>query len=45
MKSPICGFIAWLLLADQGPGPDDVLQELQCRFGLSSLEEKAQRNK
>jgi len=33
------------LLADQGLGPDDVLQELQRRFGLSGLEEKAQRNK
>jgi phosphoribosyl-ATP pyrophosphohydrolase len=34
-----------VLLADQGLGPDDVLQELQRRFGLSGLEEKAQRNK
>jgi phosphoribosyl-ATP pyrophosphohydrolase len=34
-----------VLLADQGLGPDDVLQELQRRFGLSGLEEKALRNK
>jgi phosphoribosyl-ATP pyrophosphohydrolase len=34
-----------VLLADQGLGPDDVLQELQRRFGLSGLDEKAQRSK
>jgi phosphoribosyl-ATP pyrophosphohydrolase len=34
-----------VLLADQGLGPDDVLQELQRRFGLSGLEEKVQRSK
>ena len=33
------------MLADQGLGPNDVLQELQRRIGLSGLEEKAQRNK
>jgi phosphoribosyl-ATP pyrophosphohydrolase len=33
------------MLADQGLGPNDVLQELQRRFGLSGLEEKAQRKK
>ncbi|WP_174626315.1 phosphoribosyl-ATP diphosphatase [Candidatus Methylobacter favarea] len=38
-------FHCMVLLADQGLGPDDVLQELQRRFGLSGLEEKAQRNK
>lgn len=38
-------FHCMILLADQGLGPDDVLQELQRRFGLSGLEEKAQRNK
>ena len=38
-------FHSMVLLADQGLGPDDVLQELQRRFGLSGLEEKAQRNK
>ena len=38
-------FHCMVLLADQGLGPDDVLQELQRRFGLSGLEEKTQRNK
>ena len=38
-------FHCLVLLADQGLGPDDVLQELQRRFGLSGLDEKAQRNK
>ncbi|WP_027159540.1 phosphoribosyl-ATP diphosphatase [Methylobacter luteus] len=38
-------FHCMVLLAAQGLGPDDVLQELQRRFGLSGLEEKAQRNK
>ena len=38
-------FHSMVMLADQGLGPDDVLQELQRRFGLSGLEEKAQRNK
>ncbi|WAK02029.1 phosphoribosyl-ATP diphosphatase [Methylobacter sp. YRD-M1] len=38
-------FHCMVLLADQGLGPDDVLQELQRRFGLSGLEEKALRNK
>ncbi|MBF6648544.1 MULTISPECIES: phosphoribosyl-ATP diphosphatase [unclassified Methylobacter] len=37
-------FHCMVLLADQGLGPDDVLQELQRRFGLSGLEEKARRN-
>ncbi len=37
-------FHTLVMLADQGLGPDDVLQELQRRFGLSGLEEKAQRN-
>jgi phosphoribosyl-ATP pyrophosphohydrolase len=37
-------FHCMVMLADQGLGPDDVLQELQRRFGLSGLEEKAQRN-
>ncbi len=36
-------FHCLVMLADQGLGPDDVLQELQRRFGLSGLEEKAQR--
>jgi phosphoribosyl-ATP pyrophosphohydrolase len=36
-------FHCMVMLADQGLGPDDVLQELQRRFGLSGLEEKAQR--
>ncbi|PPD48426.1 MAG: phosphoribosyl-ATP diphosphatase [Methylobacter sp.] len=38
-------FHCLVLLADQDLGPDDVLQELQRRFGLSGLQEKAQRNK
>jgi phosphoribosyl-ATP pyrophosphohydrolase len=37
-------FHCMVLLADQGLRPDDVLQELQRRFGLSGLEEKARRN-
>ena len=38
-------FHCLVMLADQGLGPDDVLQELQRRFGLSGLDEKAQRSK
>lgn len=38
-------FHCMVMLADQGLGPEDVLQELQRRFGLSGLEEKAQRVK
>jgi len=38
-------FHCMVLLADQGLSPDDVLNELQRRFGLSGLEEKAQRTK
>lgn len=38
-------FHCMVMLADQGLGPEDVLQELQRRFGLSGLEEKAQRQK
>jgi phosphoribosyl-ATP pyrophosphohydrolase len=37
-------FHCMVMLADQGLGPDDVLQELQRRFGLSGLDEKAQRS-
>jgi len=36
-------FHTLLLLAHQGLGPEDVLRELERRFGLSGLEEKAQR--
>ncbi len=36
-------FHTLVLLAREGLGPDDVLAELQRRFGLSGLEEKAQR--
>lgn len=36
-------FHCLVLLASQDLGPDDVLQELQRRFGLSGLEEKAGR--
>ncbi|MEJ2621514.1 MAG: phosphoribosyl-ATP diphosphatase [Candidatus Thiodiazotropha sp.] len=38
-------FHTLVLLAHQGLGPELVLQELQRRFGLSGLEEKAQRKK
>lgn len=36
-------FHTLVLLAHQGLGPADVLGELERRFGLSGLEEKAQR--
>lgn len=36
-------FHTMVLLAHQGLSPDDVLDELQRRFGLSGLKEKAQR--
>lgn len=36
-------FHSLVLLAHEGLGPDDVLQELRRRFGLSGLEEKASR--
>lgn len=36
-------FHSLVLLAHQGLGPDAVLTELERRFGLSGLEEKAQR--
>ncbi|ASF45817.1 phosphoribosyl-ATP diphosphatase [Methylovulum psychrotolerans] len=36
-------FHCLVLLAAQGLHPDDVLAELQRRFGLSGLEEKARR--
>ncbi len=36
-------FHTLVMLADQGLGPTDVLTELQRRFGLSGLEEKASR--
>jgi len=38
-------FHSMVLLAHQGLGPDDVLRELDRRFGLSGLEEKANRDK
>jgi phosphoribosyl-ATP pyrophosphohydrolase len=34
-----------VLLVQQGLSPQDVLQELQRRHGVSGLEEKASRNK
>jgi len=37
-------FHSMVLLAQQGLGPKQVLDELQRRFGLSGLAEKAQRN-
>ena len=36
-------FHSMVLLAHQGLGPQDVLKELDRRFGLSGLEEKANR--
>jgi len=36
-------FHSLVLLAHQGLGPDQVLSELERRFGLSGLEEKAAR--
>lgn len=36
-------FHTLVLLAQQGLGPDDVLRELQRRFGTSGLDEKAAR--
>ncbi len=38
-------FHSMVLLSQQGLGPEDVLKELDRRFGLSGLEEKASRNK
>lgn len=37
-------FHTLVLLAHQGLGPDQVLSELERRFGLSGLDEKAARN-
>lgn len=37
-------FHCMVLLASQGLGPEDVLNELQRRFGLSGLDEKSQRD-
>jgi len=38
-------FHTLVMLAHQGLGPDDVLNELARRFGLSGLDEKAARSK
>ena len=38
-------FHTLVLLAHQNLGPELVLKELERRFGLSGIEEKAQRNK
>ncbi len=38
-------FHTLVMLAQQGLGPDDILSELDRRFGLSGLEEKANRKK
>ena len=38
-------FHTLVLLAQQGLGPSDVLNELGRRFGISGIEEKANRNK
>ena len=37
-------FHSMVMLADQGLGPQHVINELQRRFGLSGLQEKAQRS-
>lgn len=36
-------FHCMVMLADQGLGPELIINELQRRFGLSGLQEKAQR--
>ena len=36
-------FHTLIMLAHHGLGPEDVLAELECRFGLSGVEEKASR--
>jgi phosphoribosyl-ATP pyrophosphohydrolase len=38
-------FHSMVLLAQQGLGPEDVLKELERRFGVSGIEEKAGRGK
>ena len=38
-------FHTMILLASQNLGPDDVLKELDRRFGISGIEEKAGRKK
>ncbi len=38
-------FHTMVLLAQQDLGPDDVLNELARRFGISGIDEKASRNK
>ena len=38
-------FHTLVMLAQQGLSPDDILSELEQRFGLSGLEEKANRKK
>lgn len=38
-------FHCMILLAHQGMGPDEVLMELEERFGVSGVEEKASRSK
>ena len=38
-------FHTLVMLAQQGLGPDDILSELEQRFSLSGLEEKARRKK
>ena len=38
-------FHTLVMLAHQGLGPEDVLSELERRFGLSGLDEKAARRK
>ena len=37
-------FHTLVLLAQQGLGPEDVLKELERRFGVSGIEEKARRS-
>ena len=37
-------FHTLVMLADKGLGPNDILTELDRRFGLSGLDEKAARN-
>ena len=44
MKPPICGSILWFYYRALDLGPNDILLELDRRFGQSGIEEKAGRS-
>ncbi len=44
MKPQMLWFHSLVMLSHLGEGPEPVLRELERRFNLSGLEEKAQRN-